>query len=42
MYASPTDATFPALAPLKREPELNYNAMPEQLFSSDQSGFGSG
>ncbi|KAK3899931.1 transcription factor atf21 [Staphylotrichum tortipilum] len=43
MYASPTDATFPALAPpLKREPEMSYNAMPEPMFSSDQSAFGSG
>jgi cyclic AMP-dependent transcription factor ATF-2 len=43
LYPSPTDATFPLLSPaLKREPDMNFNPMPDPMFSPAQSAFGGG
>ncbi|KAK4151316.1 hypothetical protein C8A00DRAFT_17279 [Chaetomidium leptoderma] len=38
LYPSPTDDSFP----LKREPDMNYNSIPDPMFSPDQSVFGGG
>ncbi len=42
MYASPTDTAFSCLnSPhAKREPDINYNHMPDAMFSPDREAFG--
>ncbi|KAL2135062.1 hypothetical protein VTI74DRAFT_9878 [Chaetomium olivicolor] len=44
LYPSPTEETFqPTLSPaFKREPGINYDHMPDSMFSPDQSNFGGG
>jgi hypothetical protein len=43
LYPSPTDETFPALSPApKPDPDMNYNAISDPMFSSDQSTYGGG
>lgn len=43
LYPSPTDETFPALSPApKPDPDINYNAMPETMFTPEQSAYSGG
>lgn len=43
LYPSPTGEAFPSLTPgLKREPGINYDHMPDSMFSPGQSTFGGG
>ncbi|KAL2262796.1 hypothetical protein VTK26DRAFT_9435 [Humicola hyalothermophila] len=43
LYTSPTEEAFTCLPPtLKREPGINYDHMPDSMFSPDQSTFGGG
>ncbi|GAB1314299.1 Alcohol O-acetyltransferase [Madurella fahalii] len=44
LYTSPTDDTFPCLEShqMKREPGINYDHMPDSMFTPDQPRFGGG